>query len=126
MKFSELCDMAENTEQEQQLLQYFRQDGMEDVEQVFAKLARIPILGKIFTALIAMGDCESIAQFRRTRHYRSLMNWDFDIDFEQRNLQINASDEQKQKIMKIATAISAGIALAALAVICRKLCRRRR
>ena len=123
MKFSEFCDMAENTEQEQQLLQFFKQDGMEDAEKVFVKMAHIPVIGKIFTALVALGNYKSIAAFRQSRHYQNLRNWNVDIDFDKRSLMINASAEQKRKAMKILAAVSAGIALL---VICRRLCCRRK
>jgi len=122
MRFAEFCDMAENTEQEQQLLQYFKQEELKESEQAFAKMSHIPFIGKMFTALIALSNYKSIAAFRKSRHYRHIMNYYFNIDFENRNLSINASDMQKKKIKKVAkiiAAISVGVALLA---ICRKLC----
>ena len=123
MRFSEFCDMAENTEQEQQLLQFFKQGGMEIPKKIFARMSYIPIMGKVFTALIAIGNYKSIAEFRQTAHYRNLMNWNFAIDFDKKNLSINPNDEQIKKARKIMLAIAIGVALL---VICRKLCCRKK
>jgi len=119
MKFSQFCDEAENTEQEQQLLQFFKQEGMEQAEQIFAKMSRIPVIGKIFTALTALSSYESIAAFRQSIHYRNLMNWNFKVDFDKKGLYITPSDEQKKKAVKIMAMIGAVVAVLA---ICRKLC----
>ena len=120
MRFSQFCDTAENTEQEQQLLQFMKKDDMKEVEKVFAKLAHFPIIGKIISAVVAMGNYESIAAFKETTHYENIKDWDFKIDFDKNSLMIGPNEEQKKKAKKIIALIAAIIMLVAL---CRKLCR---
>ena len=123
MRFSEFCDMAENTEQEQQLLQFLEQEDMEQAEKVFSKMTRVPIIGKLFSAVIALRDYESIAAFKQSEHYPHIKNWDFTIDFDKKSLYIGPNDEQKKKALKIFAIFGAVITLI---VICRKLCRRKK
>ena len=119
MRFSQFCDVAENTEQEQQLLQFFKQDDMGPVESVFAKMSNVPIIGKLFTALIALSNYDSIAAFKQSEYYQNLKDWNFDIDFDKKSLYIRPNDEQLKKALKILAIIGAIIALI---VICRKCC----
>jgi len=123
MKFSQLCDTIENTEQEQQLLQYFKQDDMQEAEKVFAKLARVPIAGKLFAAVIAMSDYESLAEFKQSEHYDNIKDWNFDIDFDKKSLYITPNNEQKKKALKILAIIGVAITLI---VLLRKLCCRKK
>ena len=123
MRFSQFCEQAEGTEQEQQLLQFFKQDGMKEAEAVFLKMARIPFIGKLFAALAALGDYDSIAEFRQSEHYQNLKDWNFSVNFKKKSLYITLNDEQKKKAMKILAISSAVITLV---VLCRKLCCRKK
>ena len=122
MRFSQFCDMAENTEQEQQFFQFLKQDFVQDpMREHSAKLKCIPIIGKVLTAIFALAKSENIAEFRQSRHYRHLMNWD--VKFDGNNLEINTSDVQKKKVLKILAVIGAVLAIL---VICRKCCCRKK
>jgi len=112
--------MAENTEQEQKLFELLKTDALKEAEPVFEKMSRLPVIGKVFSALIALGKSGSIAAFRKSGHYRHIMNYDFKVDFDKESLQINPSDIQKEKIKKVAAVI--GIVMAVL-LICRLCCR---
>jgi len=123
MKFSEYCDMVENTEQEQQLFEFMRNDSnMQEAWTVMEKMQTMPVIGKIITALGELGDAESIAAFRQTEHYPHIMNFEFNFDPDKGDFSLAPSVEQ-QKIMKMVfAAIVAGIVLL---VVCCKLRRRR-
>ena len=131
MKFSEFCDMAENTEKEAQLFQYFKdseffnESGEVTLKGAAAKLKSIPLLGKILAAVIALAESESIAEFRQTEHYGYIKNWNlsFDPDGESEHFALSPSSEQIQKIVKIIAIASTVITLLLL---CRKFCRRKK
>jgi len=119
MRFSQFCETAENTEQEQQLLQFMNQDKMKQAEKAFTKLTRVPIVGNLFAALLAMGNYDSIAEYKQSEHYDHIKDWEFKIDFEKNSLAVGPNDEQKKKALRIFAIISAVITLI---VICRKFC----
>ena len=118
MKFSQYCEQAENTEQEQKLLNFFKQENMNIVEKIFAKFSCVPIMGKIFAALNAMGNYESIVAFKQSEHYQNIKNWNFKINYDKKTLYITPTDEQRRKALKIFALI--GIIIS-LVVICRKM-----
>jgi len=122
MRFSQFCDMVEHTEQEQQLLQFLKQDGMEQVEEVFANMTGVPIVGKLFAAINALSDYETIAEFKQSEHYQHLKDWNVTIDFDKKLLLLGPNDEQKKKAVKILAVIGTIITLI---MIYRKLRRRR-
>ena len=123
MKFSQLCDQVENTGQEQQLLQIFKQDDMKKVENIFIKLTRVPIVGKLFSAIIALGDYESIASFKQSEHYNNIKDWNFEVDFDKKGFSVGPGEEQQRKVAKV-LAISG--AVITLIILCRKLCCRKK
>ena len=122
MKFSQFCDKAENTEQEQQLLQFLKQDDMEPAEKVFTKLARAPVVGKLFAAVTALGEYDSIAAFKQSEHFQHIKNWNFAIDFDKKSMFITPNETQIRKALKVFAIIGAVVALI---VICRKHCCRK-
>ena len=125
MRFSQFCDTAENTEQEQQLLQFLKQDDMKQVEKIFSKLAKIPIIGKVIAAVSALGNYESIAAFRQSMHYNHIKDWEFKIDFDKKSMTISPNEEQKKKAIRVVATIGAVIALIAiLHKLCCKKCKK--
>ena len=81
MKFSQFCDMVENTEQEQQFLQFLKKD---ETRKALKQVSATPILGKgkLFTAIGALANAESIASFRQSGHYRHIMNWNINLNYQ--------------------------------------------
>lgn len=124
MKFSKFCDMVENTEQEQQFMQLLKKDE-DELRKALKKAAamRIPVVAKLLAAICALIDAENVAAFRQSKHYRYIMNWDIDVNYDAGSLSISPSDEQKKKLIKILSIVGAGLALLLL---CRKCCRRRK
>jgi len=121
MRFSQFCDMAENTEQEQQLLQFFKND--EQVEKIFSKMTCIPVVGKLCKSLLAMGDYESISAFRQSEHYDPIKDWNFAVDFDKKSLSLTPNDEQKKKAINILIII---IAVIMVLKMYRKICNRKK
>ena len=122
MRFSQLCDQAENTEQEQQLLQFFKQDDMIKVENIIEKLTRVPIIGKLFSAVNALGDYESITSFKESEHYNNIKDWNCNIDYDKKSFSIGPNEEQQRKAVKVLAIIGTVITLI---ILCRKLCCRK-
>jgi len=115
MRFSEYCETVENTEQEQQLLQFMKQDKMKDAEKVFEKLSRIPVVGKLFSAVIALGDYESIEAYKQSEHYDNIKDWRFTIDYDKNSLSIGMNEEQQKKALKVLAIFGAIITLIVIA-----------
>jgi len=124
MKFSQLCDRVENTEQEQQLLQFFKCDDMKEVANIFKKMTRVPVFGKLFSAVIALGDYESISSFKQSKYYNNIKDWNFEINFgDKKSLSIGPSELQQKKAMKIFAVVSIIITLI---ILYRKFCYRKK
>jgi hypothetical protein len=105
MKFSQFCDMAENTEQEQQLFQLLKKDEMKEFSQIMEKMSTIPIVGGIFAAIFALSKSESIAEFKQSEHYRHIMDCSFKVNFDTGSLYVGPSDVQKKKMVKVLAVI---------------------
>jgi len=123
MKFSQFCEAAENTEQEMQLLQFLKEGEMKQVEQIMAKMARVPVVGKFCAAIVALINCDSIAEFKQSTHYRHLKNFDFTFDYDKRNLLITLNDAQKEKIKKVLAVVGVSTTLL---ILYRKFCNKKK
>ena len=111
MKFSEFCDSIENTEQEQQFLQYLKDDdGFGQAKQHLEKAKKIPVVGKVCMALVALSDFDSIAEFKASEYYPQIMDWDITFDSEAKSLSLNLSDAQKKKAAKVFFVVAAVVA----------------
>jgi membrane protein insertase Oxa1/YidC/SpoIIIJ len=119
MKFSDYCDIIENTEEEQQMFQYMKQDeDIKSLKEALPKIKRIPFFGKLFTALVAMEEYESIAEFKESEHYKHLMNWSITFDSEAGNMSITATNEQQQKAKNVIVPIVVAVILLVMCVKC--------
>jgi len=123
MKFSEFCDTIENTEKEQQLLQYLNKAELQDAKKVFVKMTRTPVMGKVFEALLALENYDSIEGFKQSEHYSNIKDYEFSVDFESNSLNIGVSEVQKKKMTKCV--VIAAIVIVLL-IIFRKLRKRRK
>ena len=96
MIISEYFDLIENTEKEQLVLENIAK-SLSEVKDDLAKAERLPFLGKTVKAILALGKAESIEEFRKTKHYANLKNWDINVEgIEKGNIQINPSEIHKQ------------------------------
>jgi len=111
MKFSEYCDTVEGTEEEQQFLDYLKQDEHDGFEEAAEKLKSVPVIGKVMGAVVALAYCESLDEFRQSKHYPVLMDWDIKFDPETKNFSLSPGEEQMKKVKKVFCIISAVFAL---------------
>jgi len=123
MKFSEFCDMTENTEQEQPFLQFVREthkdviDAMEE-ENAAAAIKRVPFVGKWCAAVAALSNAESLAEFRQSEHYPFVMDWDvtFDPDTNKFSLSGVSAEQRKKAAMVFGIVVAV---IAALLIFCK-------
>ncbi|MCL2284786.1 MAG: hypothetical protein FWC32_00305 [Firmicutes bacterium] len=101
MKFSEYCNMVEGSEQEQQLLTFLKQDKMQGIIQDSVKAKRVPIIGKVVTAVEVLAGSESIFAFKNSAHYKYLMNWELNFDPAKDKFYLTLSEVQKEKIRDV-------------------------
>jgi len=93
--------MVEGTEQEQQLLTFLKQDKMQSIIQDSAKAKRVPIIGKVVTAVEMLAGSESIFEFKNSGHYKYLMNWELNFDPAKGKFELTLSEVQKEKIRDV-------------------------
>ena len=74
MKFHEYLDSVEHTDGGASL-----REKIETARDPFAKLFNIPFVGKMFRALIAFADSESIPAFRETEHFTAIKDWNIKV-----------------------------------------------
>ena len=119
MKFSDYCDMIENTPEEQELLEFMRSDAsMQEAWEVLEKMQNMPVLGKVITALGELPEYESLADFRASEHYPHLMNWDISFDAERGSFAVSPGPKHMLVFKCIVAAIGLGVLLL---VVCRKM-----
>ena len=118
MVVSTYLDSIDGTEQEQQLL-----DGMVKLtqEKAILDMMNAPVVGKIFTALDALGKSESITEFKETVHYNNIKDWGFQvIDIEKGYISIYPGPKHMKKVYAVAGVIGAGLLLWKLCKVCKK------
>jgi len=115
MLLTEYLDTIQNTDQEHQFLQ-----KQADLKEAFTPLISIPFVGKLFKALVAMGDATDIEEFKQSEHYASIQGYNIAVaDLEKGYYSIHPGREMLTKM-----AILTGIIAAGLLVLC--LCRKKR
>jgi len=70
MLITEYLHSIENTEQEQEFLQQ-----LAELKQYFVGAANVPFAGEKIRALIALGDSDSIGEFKQTEFFARLEGW---------------------------------------------------
>jgi len=127
MKFSEFCDSIENTEQEQQFLQFMKDDeNFGEAKKYLVKAEKIPVVGKVCTALVALSDFDNIAEFRESEYYPQIMDWDITYDPEAKSLSLNPGEAQMKQVKKAAMVFGIVVAVIATLVVFLKICRCRK
>jgi len=101
MTISTYFDSIENTEQEQNMLAQFSK-GLSEAKDELAKAENFPIAGKIIKAIVALSQAESISEFKQTKHYANIKNWDINVEqLEKGNIQINPGEVHKEAAIDI-------------------------
>jgi hypothetical protein len=119
MEFAQFCDMVENTEQEQQLFQLFKENEEEMSQLENSKLKYIPVIGKVCTALTELSKSESIASFKKSEYYPYIMNWDIKVDYDTGSLALTPGTVHKKIIVKTLAVV---VVVTTLLLLCRKSC----
>jgi len=107
MKFADYLDLVENTEDEQLLLK-----NAAEIRDDIAKVTWIPIVGKILTALIVLGECENIAEFRQSEQYDVIKDWNIEVsDIKKGHFSLYPSDAHLQIIKTVIIVVGAVLTL---------------
>jgi len=100
MLFTEYLDSVENTDKEARLFEEINK-LKSDLEQATS----VPVVGKLITSLIALGDSGSIEAFKQTEHYHSFEGWDVLIDLDKGIFSIYPGAEFRKKIFGVLAVI---------------------
>lgn len=97
MKVSVFLDSIENTEKEEKLIA-----KLAEVKKDLVKIPKIPIIGKLIGALIALGDAESIEGYKQTQHFEYIKDWNINnVDFDKMNISIQPGIPHYIKLVKV-------------------------
>lgn len=105
MLLTDYLDSIENTEQEQKFLQ-----EISELKEPFEQASKVPVVGKLMKALVALGDSESIEEFKQSAHYAGIKGYDITFN-DKGHFSINPGAEQGKKAAIIFVAIVAGLLL---------------
>jgi len=104
MLLTQYLDSIANTQDEARFLQ-----ELEKIKGPFSQMSQVPLVGKMFTALAALGECESIEGFKESCHYGSLEGWDIYVNLDSGMFSIYPGPEQRKKLFKILGIAAAGL-----------------
>ena len=120
MTFAEWCERAENTEEEIRFFEFLQQDHMQNLEQVFNKLQRLPAVGKFFAAMNALDEYQTLAEYRQSKHYELIKDWEFEFDADKGTFNLNANPAHVKKFLKAVAIIAAVIGIIILYRKCKR------
>jgi hypothetical protein len=89
------------------------------VKEGFGQASKIPFVGKLMKALVALGELESIEEFKQSEHYESIQGYNISgVNLEKGYFNITPGKEQRMKIVKALAPVVAVLIL--LLWLCRK------
>ena len=109
MVISKYLDSVEGTDQELMLL-----NGIVKLteEEDIADLMKTPGVGAIFCALAALGNSESIAEFKRTEHYDVIKDWGITVfNLEKGYFSIHPGPKHMKIFFAVTAVVGAGMLL---------------
>lgn len=110
MLLTEFLDSAANTEQEARLFEELAKiDDLANIKDGLAQATKIPFVGKLIKALVALYDYGSIEAFKQSEYYPDIEGWDCYIDLDKGHISIYPGAEQRKKIFKVMAIIGAGL-----------------
>jgi len=120
MKFSDYLDSIENTEQEQQL-----KEQILIIRDDVKPAMNMPIIGKLLCSLVALGESETIEEFKYSGHYDNIKDWDIHVfDLEKGYFSIYPGAKHRKVIAKFLLGVCAGLFIFWLYRKCRRNCLR--
>ena len=122
MKISDYFNKIEGTDDEEILLSGFAELADELVsDEDAAVIFTLPVVGKLFNAIVALGGSDSLESFRRqTEHYDNIKEWGITVFNLEKGLVSIHPGPKHMKIIFIAAAIIVG---GVLLVKCRRKCK---
>ena len=109
MVISKYLESVAGTEQEPVLLRGLIK--LTENEEV-AKLMDMPGVGKIFTALAALGHSDSVADFMQTEDYNAIKDWGITvIDLEEGGVAIYPGPKHVKRALTVAAVAGGGLML---------------
>ena len=110
MSFVEFLNQIEGTEQEQQLyeeIEKIKGQVGENLDQTM----KIPVVGKLFGAILALAEIGSIAEFKESEHYAAVHGWDCKIDLEKGSFNLYPGPEMRKQLFKVLIIVGVAIFL---------------
>ena len=97
MLLTDYLDTIENTQQEQQFMQH-----LAELKEHFVPATKIPFVGRMIRALVALGDCGSVTEFKQSEHYPNIRGYNITLmDLEKGYFSITPGREQLAKVIPI-------------------------
>ena len=111
MRFHKLLDSVENTDKEEELRQRIL-----EVKEYLIPVQRVPFVGKPIRALIVFGDFKSAADFRQSKHYADIKDWNVNVALEgdSKSIAISPSGVHIKKMLPVLACIGVGISFIVL------------
>jgi hypothetical protein len=107
MSLAEYLDSIANTEQEQQFLL-----KLSELKEEFGQIAKTPFVGKLFRALVVLGDSESIEEFKQSEHYENIKGFDIRVkNLEKGHFNIYPGKAQRKAMVKLSAVVAIGLLL---------------
>jgi len=114
MLFTVYLDSIENTEKEQQFL-----ETVLAAKIGFEMAGKLPFVGKLMRALVALGEAQSIEEFKQSEHYESIVGYNISgVNLEKGYFNVTPGRDTMINVAKVAAIVFAVILLL-------RLCRRR-
>jgi len=101
MLFTEYLESIEGTEQEDQFIEH--------VAKAREYFEHMPI--KVIKAVAALGDYDSIADYKESEHYQNTFGWDVKVNLETGSLSIYPGAAKRKKALIVIVCIVVGIIL---------------
>jgi hypothetical protein len=102
MLFTEFLDSIQGTEQEARFLEVLAK-----IRNEIKQVTRVPFVGKLFEALVALDGYASIAAFKQDECYENVQGWDVSVNLDKGLFSIYPGAEMREKIFKFIAIVGA-------------------
>ena len=109
MLLTDYLDSIQGTEQEARFFEVFAV-----VKDAVKQLTRIPVVGKLFEALVVLDDLGSIETFVQCEHYQNIRGWDIFVNLDKGVFSIYPGAESRKKIFTFLALFGIGVLLLCL------------
>jgi len=106
MLFTDYLDSVANTEDEARFF-----EELAKLTADFKEVTQVPVVGKLFAAIVALSDCESIDEFKESGHYQDIEGWDISINLDTGLFAIYPGAAMRKKALGFLAFVCVGIFL---------------